>query len=409
MISIVGGIIIEKGLTPEAINSRMREIGVDPRGVAIMADKFEHYQVRIFDLTFRQAAIIKQEMLARGAEAAVPWQVCSWEKEETGYTYQAFLSGTRRQLDQFIAKLKQQPFGLEKIAAKLETALNNYSGAATDFKLLIQGKTYDLKARAHIMGIINLTPDSFSYDGLYGQAGYIDLALKQAEEMVAAGADFLDLGGESTRPGAEKVSADEEAKRLLPVLKELTRAVSVPISVDTYKPAVAEAALEMGAVMINDIWGLRSPDDPEGRMAQVAASAKCPVILMHNREEPEYRFLMKEIIESLEKSIEIALAHGVDFEQIIIDPGIGFGKTYHHNLQTLQNLDQLRVLGRPILLGTSRKSVIGLTLDLPVEERLEGTIAANLWGVAKGANVLRVHDVKAATRAVRMYEAIANA
>ncbi|NLY76058.1 MAG: dihydropteroate synthase [Firmicutes bacterium] len=387
----------------------MREIGVDPRGVAIMADKFEHYQVRIFDLTFRQAAIIKQEMLARGAEAAVPWQVCSWEKEETGYTYQAFLSGTRRQLDQFIAKLKQQPFGLEKIAAKLETALNNYSGAATDFKLLIQGKTYDLKARAHIMGIINLTPDSFSYDGLYGQAGYIDLALKQAEEMVAAGADFLDLGGESTRPGAEKVSADEEAKRLLPVLKELTRAVSVPISVDTYKPAVAEAALEMGAVMINDIWGLRSPDDPEGRMAQVAASAKCPVILMHNREEPEYRFLMKEIIESLEKSIEIALAHGVDFEQIIIDPGIGFGKTYHHNLQTLQNLDQLRVLGRPILLGTSRKSVIGLTLDLPVEERLEGTIAANLWGVAKGANVLRVHDVKAATRAVRMYEAIANA
>ena len=384
----------------------MNEIGVSPQGIEIMVSKFQHYQVRLYDLTFRQAAIIKQEMLARGAEAAVPWKVCSWEKEETDCSYQTLLSGTKRQFEQFIAKLKQQPFGLAVIASNLEIALNNYSGPQSGFNPIIKGKTYDLNARSYIMGVINLTPDSFSHDGLYSEKNYIDLAIKQAEKMVAAGADFLDLGAESTRPGAEIVPEEEEAKRILPVIKELASAVSVPISIDTYKPALAESALNLGASILNDIWGLQAPDDPERRMAKVAADAKSPVVIMHNQKEPGYRFLMKEIIAALDKSIEIALEHGVGSEQIIIDPGIGFAKTYQENLQVLQNLDQLKVLGRPILLGTSRKSVIGLTLDLPVEERLEGTIATNLWGVAKGANILRVHDVQAITRAVRMYDAI---
>ncbi len=408
MILIINGIIIEKGLNQVAIKDRMVEIGVDPRGIEIMIGKFDHYQVRLYDLTFRQAAIIKQEMLARGADAAVPWKVCSWE-QETGGRYQALLGGAKRQLDQFIAKLKQQPFGLPEIASNLETALNNYSGNTTDFTMTINGQAYDLKARTYIMGIINLTPDSFSQDGLYGKPNYIDLALKQAGEMIAAGADFLDLGAESTRPGSEMVPEEEERKRILPVLKELVRSVSVPISVDTYKPALAEAALNQGASIINDIWGLRSPDDPVGRMAKVAAAVKRPVIIMHNRKEPGYRFLIKEIIEDLNQSITIALEHGVSIEQIIIDPGIGFGKTYRDNLQVLQNLDQLRVIGRPILLGVSRKSMIGKTLDLPVEERLEGTIAANLWGADKGADILRVHDVQAITRAVRMHDAISKA
>ena len=408
MVLIVNGIIIEKGLNQAELKSRMGEIGVDPRGVAIMAGKFDHYQVRLYDLTFRQAAIIKQEMLARGADAAVPWNVCSWQ-QETGVLYQALLSGTKRQLEQFITKLKQQPFGLPGIAANLETALNNYSGETSNFTISIGNRIYDLTVRTYIMGIINLTPDSFSDDGLYGKPNYIDLALKQAEEMIAAGADFLDLGAESTRPGSEMVPEEEESKRILPVVKELARAVTVPIAVDTYKPAVAEAALNQGASIINDIWGLQSPDDPERRMAKVAAAAKCPVIIMHNQKEPGYRFLMKELIEGLNKSIAIAVEHGVGIGQIIIDPGIGFGKTYQDNLQVLQNLDQLRVIGRPVLLGTSRKSVIGKTLDLPVEERLEGTIAANLWGVAKGVQILRVHDVQAITRAVRMYEAIIKA
>jgi dihydropteroate synthase len=259
------------------------------------------------------------------------------------------------------------------------------------------------------MGIINLTPDSFSQDGLYGRKDYIDSVLKQGGEMVAAGVDFLDLGAESTRPGAEQISEEEEAKRILPVIKELVRAVSVPISVDTYKPSIAEAALNMGASIINDIWGLQSTDDPDRRMAKLAATAQCPVIIMHNRKKPDYRFLMKEIIESLQESINIALENGVDPGQIIIDPGIGFGKTYQDNLKVLQNLDQLQVLGKPILLGISRKSTIGLTLGLPVAERLEGTIAANLWGISKGANIIRVHDVKAVKRAVKMYDAISKA
>lgn len=282
-------------------------------------------------------------------------------------------------------------------------------GLLNNFKLNIEGKNYDLNARTYVMGIINLTPDSFSQDGLYGQKDYIDSVLKQGEEMVAAGVDFLDLGAESTRPGAEQISEAEEAKRILPVIKELVRMVSVPISVDTFKPSIAEAALNMGASIINDIWGLQSTDDPDRRMAKVAATFGCPVIIMHNREKPDYRFLMKEIIESLQESINIALENGVDPGQIIIDPGIGFGKTYQDNLKVLQNLDQLRVLGKPILLGVSRKSVVGLTLDLPVSERLEGTIAANLWGISKGANILRVHDVKAVKRAVKMYDAISKA
>jgi dihydropteroate synthase len=287
----------------------------------------------------------------------------------------------------------------------LKSSVNGLS----NFNLNIKGEKYDLNARTYVMGIINLTPDSFSQDGLYGQKDYIDLALKQGEEMVAAGADFLDLGAESTRPGAEQISEEEEAKRILPVIKELVRMVSVPISVDTYKPGIAEAALNTGASIINDIWGLQSSDDPGRRMAKLAATFKCPIIIMHNRKKPEYRSLVKDIIDSLNESITIALENRVDPGQIIIDPGIGFGKTYQDNLKVLQNLDQLRVLGKPILLGISRKSVIGLTLELPVEERLEGTIAANLWGIFKGANILRVHDVKAVKRAVKMYDAISKA
>lgn len=266
-----------------------------------------------------------------------------------------------------------------------------------------------MKDHTYIMGIINLTPDSFSNDGLLGEKNYTDLALKQAEEMIAAGADFLDLGAESTRPGAALVSEGQEAERLLPVVEEMAKLSSVPISVDTYKPAIAEKALKLGASIINDIWGLQSPNDPERRMARVAAAAKCPLIIMHNRNEPKYDFLMKEVVEFFQKSITIAEENGVDPGQIIIDPGIGFGKTYQQNLEVLNKLDQLQVLGRPILLGTSRKSVIGLTLDLPVEERLEGTIATNLWGISKGANILRVHDVKALKRAVKMYDAIIKA
>ena len=256
------------------------------------------------------------------------------------------------------------------------------------------------------MGIINITPDSFSKDGLYAKENYIDRALTQAEQMVRDGADFLDVGAESTRPGYRKLDAGEEEKRLLPVIRELSGAVKVPLSVDTYKPEVAEKALNLGAAIVNDIWGLQSPDDPGRRMAQVAAKAEAPVIVMHNRTEPGYDCLMNDMIGWLGQSFAIAAAAGIRSERLIVDPGIGFGKTYEDNLKALRDLAALKVLGKPILLGTSRKSVIGLTLDLPVEQRLAGTIASAVWGMMRGAAIIRVHDVREVTRAIRMGEAI---
>ncbi len=259
------------------------------------------------------------------------------------------------------------------------------------------------------MGIINVTPDSFSQDGLYNQTKHIETALNQARRMITDGADFLDIGAESSRPGASLVDESEESKRLFPVLKELiNQKIDVPISVDTYKPRIAEKALEIGASIINDIWGFKFPGDQEHLMARVAAQAEVPVILMHNKVEAKYSNLMKEIVDSLSESIEIASNSGVNSDQIIIDPGIGFGKTVQDNLFVLQNMEQLTSLKKPVLLGTSRKSVIGKTLDLPVNERLEGTIATVIWGITKGANIIRVHDVLEHSRAIKMCDAIRN-
>lgn len=377
----------------------MEPIAIEQSDIQITEDKFQHFTVKLFTLTFRQAAIIKQEMLSLGAEAVVSWNAGS------GGNYEAELSGTIDHFQQFVIKLYQQSLGLPEIAAQIEAVLSNHESHNV-LPILINQKTYNLNAKTYVMGIINITPDSFSKDGLYEQENYIDRAIRQARQMVEEGADFLDLGAESSRPGAAQITGEEEAKRLLPVLKELAAAVDVPISVDTYKPEVAEAALNYGAAMINDIWGLQSPEDPAQRMARLVGEAKVPVIIMHNKTQPTYQHLIEEIIDFLSKSIEIASNHGVGFQQIIIDPGIGFGKTYHDNLKILQNLDQFKELGRPILLGPSRKSFIGITLDLPVEERLEGTIATAVWGVTKGMNIIRVHDVKAVARAIRMCDAI---
>jgi len=404
VISIIKRITINQALEERRLRGEMRRIGVDPRGIDIMEDKFEHYVVKIYGLTYRQAAIIKQEMLARGADAAVSWQVCSWTESDKSKEHEVMLGGTLRQLRQLIEKLKQQPFGLADVAQKLSEALDNYRNAHP--KLKIGDRYYDISERTLIMGIINLTPDSFSKDGLHGGFNAIDAAIEQAQQMIAAGADILDIGAESTRPGGAPVSEEEEAARLFPVLKELVKAVDVPISIDTYKPVIAEKALDMGATIINDVWGLRWPHDPEHRMAKICGEADATVVLMHNQSQPGYQNLMSEVIDSLSESLEIAVKYGVDPEKTIVDPGIGFAKTYEDNLNILQNLNELKILGRPVLLGTSRKSVIGLTLNLPVEERMEGTIATVVWGVAQGAGIIRVHDVQAVSRAVKMCDAI---
>lgn len=277
----------------------------------------------------------------------------------------------------------------------------------------------DFGTRTFVMGIINLTPDSFSGDGLLGDGELITVALEQARRFVAAGADILDIGGESTRPGAQQVTVEEEIARIEPVIRALAAAdLGVLLSVDTYKAAAAEAALKAGAHWVNDVWGLRA--DPQ--IAAVAARYRAPVVLMHNRSKPgnadlqqrlggryvgmEYDDLIADVSRELLQSVDIALQAGIAREDIILDPGIGFGKTVEQNLMLLNRLDEIKALGYPLLLGPSRKSFIGYTLNLPPDQRLEGTLAACTIGIQRGADILRVHDVEPVVRLARMTDAI---
>ena len=252
--------------------------------------------------------------------------------------------------------------------------------------LKIGGKLWQWGRRTYIMGILNITPDSFS-DG--GKFITIKDVLAQTKRMVEEGADIIDIGGESTRPGAEPVSHEQEVLRIIPVIKALKEQIDIPISVDTYRASTAYAALSAGADMVNDVWGLKH--DPD--MAKVVADFGVPVCIMHNSASAEYDSLIEDIKAGLGKSIEIALKSGIRNENIIVDPGIGFGKTWEHNLDIMIALEKLKSLGYPLLLGTSRKSFIGKVLGGSVDERLEGTLATSVYGIVKGVDVLRVHDV----------------
>ncbi|MDD5467346.1 MAG: dihydropteroate synthase [Anaerolineales bacterium] len=292
--------------------------------------------------------------------------------------------------------------------------------------------TFEWGKRTYLMGILNITPDSFSGDGLLAPAGTpqdpgapleltterMEAILDQARHQVAGGADILDVGGESTRPGALPLDAAEELRRVLPVIRAIKAEMDVLVSVDTYRAAVADVALQVGANLVNDVWGFKV--DPE--LAQVAASHGAPVILMHNRSSwahaeikerlggryvgIPYEDLMKEVCAELMESVAIAHQAGVPDEHILLDPGIGFGKSVEQNLELVDRLDEIRALGYPLLLGPSRKSFIGYTLNLPPEQRLEGTAAAVAVGITRGADVVRVHDVEAMTRVARMTDAI---
>ena len=253
--------------------------------------------------------------------------------------------------------------------------------------------------RTYVMGIINVTPDSFSGDGLDTD---VKAAVAQALSFEAEGADILDVGGESTRPGHAPVDEDEELRRVIPLIERLAGSATTPISVDTYKASVARRALAAGATMVNDIWGLRR--DPE--MAGVVAEAGVPVVVMHNQEAPIYKDVVADVMAILRESLRRAEAAGIPREWVIVDPGIGFAKRPEHSLELLRRLGDLRALGCPILVGTSRKSSIGAVLGLPVEERLEGTAATVAIAIANGADIVRVHDVKAMVRVARMSDAI---
>ncbi|MBQ2800804.1 MAG: dihydropteroate synthase [Lachnospiraceae bacterium] len=263
----------------------------------------------------------------------------------------------------------------------------------------IGNREFEIGKHTYVMGILNVTPDSFS-DG--GQFNTVDEMLKHTEKMLNEGADIIDIGGESTRPGYTMLSDEEEIKRVVPAIEVVKKHFDVPISVDTYKGNVAKAAIDAGADLINDIWGLQYDDI----LAGVIAKSGLPCCLMHNRKEPDYKNFMLDMMADLYKTVEIAEKAGIADDKIILDPGVGFGKTYENNLEVINKLEMLHALGYPLLLGTSRKSVIGLALDLPVTERVEGTLATTVIGVMKSCTFVRVHDVKENKRAIAMTEAI---
>jgi dihydropteroate synthase len=289
---------------------------------------------------------------------------------------------------------------------------------ARDRSLTLGEKEFRWGERTFIMGILNVTPDSFSGDGLMKDQDWVERAVQQGLQFLQDGADILDIGGESTRPGSQPTEAAEELARVMPVIARLRQETRAPISIDTYKAEVARAALDAGADLVNDVWGLRM----DAALKHLVAERKVPVVIMHNRSKPkdaaqseklggryvgvEYADLLGDVIRELRAQVELALEAGIAPEKIIVDPGIGFGKTLEQNLELLDRLEEFKVLGLPLLIGPSRKSFIGYTLDLPVEERVEGTAAAVALGIARGADIIRVHDVKYMARVAKMTDAL---
>lgn len=378
----------------EEAKMALTQIGSDPGGIAHMAGKSLGRAIKLEQVPLWVAHILKQEMLSVGGDAAVHRNVIVNKIEATD----VMLLGTVRQLGQLASKVLAQPFGLKKIGHDLKQLLTDLEPAKSRI-LKCRGAELKLGERTLVMGILNLTPDSFSDGGKYYS---IDSAIAQAKRMVDEGVDILDIGAESTRPQHEEVSAEEEWRRIEPVLKTLIEQVAIPVSIDTYKASVAAKALQAGAHMVNDVWGLQKDLD----MARVVGEYQVPVIVMHNQEGTTYNHLMGDMLTFLRRSIELAEAHGLSGDQIIVDPGIGFGKTTEQNLEVMARLAEFRTLGHPILLGTSRKSMIGKTLNQTVDERLEGTLATSVLGVVAGVDIIRVHDVQPNCRAVQMADAI---
>jgi len=310
------------------------------------------------------------------------------------------LAGSEAEVSLFARKLSSDQAGLAPVGKLISdrlTAINK----SRHKKLAVGNRVFELGKRTYLMGILNVTPDSFS-DG--GQFNHLEEAIEHAMQMAEEGADIIDIGGESTRPGHHQVSAEEELERVLPIINALKREQSfkLPLSIDTYKAEVAEAALDAGVEMLNDVWGLKA--DPA--LGAIASRYRVPVCLMHNRNNTDYLDLMTEVLAELQESVALALEAGIDDEKVIIDPGIGFGKNLDQNLEVMLHLKDFSNLGYPILLGTSRKSMIGKTLELPVEERLEGTAATVAYGISAGADLIRVHDVKEMKRVIDMTDAM---
>lgn len=374
---------------PDDLVDEFKKIGVHWGGVPIMLAKGFSRIVKIHGIPFFLANILKQEMLSLGGDVALSRGSITGTDKLTD----CLIMGNVSEIHQLAIKLKKQPFGLSRIGDSIKIALTNFDSKG--YILNLGGKRLHLGKRTFLMGIINATPDSFSGDGIFGIEP--QKAVIFAQDMVDNGADLLDIGGESSRPGAKRISIKEEKKRIVPFLKQLAKKIKVPISIDTTKSEVAHAALDLGASVVNDISALRS----DKKMAKLIARYKACVVLMHMKgtpktmqKKPQYQDVVSEIISFLAEAIQRAQEAGIGEDKIIIDPGIGFGKNLKHNIEILQRLAQLRNLGRPVLVGLSRKRFIGKILNADVHDRVWGTAAAMAMAISHGADILRVHDVK---------------
>lgn len=381
-------------LNQEEALKELNRLGADKRGALLMAPKAIHRVLKIYDLESRQANLLKQEMLSKGGEAAVEKGVVDFSISKSN----VILMATLKQYEAVIQKLKMQPFGMVELSKQIKETLLNLEGRSPKI-LDCRGKSLTIGKKTLVMGILNTTPDSFSDGGKFND---MERALEHALEMVENGADIIDLGGESTRPGHIPVDSKTEKERLLPVLKRLVQKIKVPISVDTFKGDVAEAVLDEGANIINDQWALNY----DSKIASIVARYKAPIILMHNQKGNQYQDMLGDMISYFNESIQKGLEAGIEKHNMIIDPGIGFGKDLAQNLEVMHRLEELNCVGLPVLLATSRKGMIGKTLDLSVDQRVEGTIATVVLGITKGVDMVRVHDVKEVARAVKMTDAM---
>lgn len=388
------------GSQPEAVDV-LKQIGVDPYGIQAMATKMGTLNVIVRGIACKVANIMKQEMLSIGGDVAVSRGTvdCSIEKTD------AVIIGTTKQLRRFAEKISVQPFGLKSFSENLQTILSNIE--RRNFILKTPERTISLGNHTAIMGIINMTPDSFS-DG--GKFKNVDQAVGCAEQMEEDGADILDVGGESTRPGSDSITVEEEIERVIPLVKKLKKKVRIPLSIDTTKAVVAARAIDEGVEIVNDISAMQFDKE----MPSVVARSGIPIVLMHMKGIPKtmqegditYRLFMDDIIGFLKDQIQTAQAAGILEDNIIVDPGFGFGKTKEHNLQLLRQLSELKTLGRPILVGTSRKNFIGLITKSDPNERIEGTAATVAASIMNGAQIVRVHDVKFMKNVARMIDMI---
>ncbi|RKX51462.1 MAG: dihydropteroate synthase [Thermotoga sp.] len=386
---------------PDRIMEEIRKTGVSEDSLEIFLSKGTFKVFKLYDVLTPAANVLKQEMLAAGGDAAVHRYAVNCKVDKTDVV----LFGTKRTYEVILEKLKKMPYwDIDVIRERIESLLNiPYTLNSIP---LSAGRMLQFGEKTSVMGVVNVTPDSFYPNS---RIASVEEGIKKVEEMIKAGVDIIDIGGESTRPGAEPVSVEEESNRVIPLIKAIRERWDIPISIDTYKSEVARKALREGADMVNDISGLRFDPDMIGLVKEKG----CPFVIMHIKgtprnmqNNPYYEDCTREIVEYFQNKIEELIDRGLKKEKMIIDPGIGFGKRVEDNLEILRNIEEFRFFGIPILIGISRKSIIGKILNLPVEERLEGTLALNAYAVSKGANIIRVHDVKETVRVCRMIDAL---